>query len=137
MFSTGVAKPDISTAGTPMANAPRMACCCVMLTAEIIRPMPTTEAMNSTRLASRSANEPVNGMPNRKTPALIMNRPSPVPIASAGSDLEMMISGVEVGDTSNWSKVPSSRSRAIDNEVIKSELNSARMPVRPGTMNQR
>ena len=108
-----------------------------MLTAEIIRPMPTTEAMNSTRLASRSANEPVNGMPNRKTPALIMNRPSPVPIASAGSDLEMMISGVEVGDTSNWSKVPSSRSRAIDNEVIKSELNSARMPVSPGTMNQR
>jgi hypothetical protein len=60
-----------------------------------------------------------------------------VPIASAGSDLEMMISGVEVGDTSNWSKVPSSRSRAIDNEVMSSELNSARMPVRPGTMNQR
>src|SRR5690606_11672526 len=75
MFSTGVAKPDISTAGTPMANAPRMACCCVMLTAEIIRPMPTTDRMNSTRLASRSANEPVNGMPNRNTPALIMNRP--------------------------------------------------------------
>ena len=27
MFSTGVAKPDIRTAGTPMAKAPRMACC--------------------------------------------------------------------------------------------------------------
>src|SRR3546814_890350 len=64
MFSTGVAKPDISTAGTPMAKAPRIACCWVLLTAETISPMPTTERMNSTRPSNSSRNEPVNGMPN-------------------------------------------------------------------------
>src|SRR3546814_5266584 len=60
-----------------------------------------------------------------------------VPMTSAGKDLDRMISGVEVGETSNWSKVPSSRSRAIDSEVMSSALKNARMPERPGTMNQR
>src|SRR3546814_9598073 len=60
-----------------------------------------------------------------------------VPMTSAGKDLDRMISGGEVGETSNWSKVPSSRSRAIDSEVMSSALKNARMPERPGTMNQR
>src|SRR3546814_11022931 len=49
MFSTGVANPDIRTDGTPMAKAPRLACCWVALIAEIIRPMPTHDRMNRTR----------------------------------------------------------------------------------------
>src|SRR3546814_917369 len=137
MFSTGVAKPDISTAGTPMAKAPRIACCWVLLTAETISPMPTTERMNSTRPSNSSRNEPVNGMPNTNAPAAIITSPSTVPIASAGRDLDTMISNVEVGDTINWSKVPSSRSRAIDSDVSISALKNARMPTRPGTMNHR
>ncbi len=91
MFSTGVAKPDISSAGTPTAKAPRMACCWVVLTAEIIKPMPTTDRMNSSR-----PNESV-----RSTPALIMSNPSRLPIARAGSDFEIMISVVELEDTSS------------------------------------
>src|SRR3546814_10482597 len=67
MFSTGVAKPDIRTDGTPMAKAPRMACCWVALIAEIIRPMPTTDRMNRMRLTSSSPNEPLNGIWNGRS----------------------------------------------------------------------
>ena len=137
MFSTGVAKPDISTEGTATANVPRMACCCEDDTEEIIRPMPTIDRMNRTRQPNSSGNEPRNGMPNRKIPAQIMTVPSTVPMISAGTVLEMMISRVVVGDTSNWSKVPSSRSRAIDSAVTSRAMNVDRMPDRPGTMNQR
>src|SRR3546814_9952378 len=86
--------------------------------------MPTTERMNSTRPSNSSRNEPVNVMPNTNAPAAIITSPSTVPIASAGRDLDTMISNVEVGDTSNWSKVPSSRSRAIDSDVSISALRS-------------
>lgn len=85
----------------------------------------------------KQRNEPLNGIWNGPAAAAIIRSPSMVPMTSAGSDLDTMISGVEVGDTSNWSNVPSSRSRAIDSEVINSALKKANMPERPGTMNQR
>src|SRR3546814_6396315 len=95
------AKADIRTDGTTMAKAPRMAFCWVALIGEIIRPMPTTDRMNRMRLTSSSPNEPLNGIWNGPAAAAIINSPSMVPMTSAGRDLDMMISGVEVGDTSN------------------------------------
>src|SRR3546814_20076619 len=99
--------------------------------------MPTTDRMNRTRLTNSSANDPLNGIRNGPAAAAIIRSPSMVPMTSAGKDLDRMISGVEVGETSNWSKVPSSHSRAIDSEVMSSALKNARMPERPGTLNQR
>src|SRR3546814_8082877 len=93
--------------------------------------MPTTDRMNRTRLTNSSANDPLNGIRNGPAAAAIIRSPSMVPMTSAGKDLDRMISGVEVGETSNWSKVPSSRSRAIDSEVMSSALKNARMPERP------
>ena len=51
--------------------------------------------------------------------------------------LATMISRVVVGDTSSWSNVPSSRSRAIDSAVIISALKKTRIPDSAGTTNQR
>src|SRR3546814_12785688 len=98
MFSTGVAKPDIRTDGTPMAKAPRMACCWVALIAEIIRPMPTTDRMNRMRLTSSSPNETLYGICNGTAAAAIINSPSMVPMNGAGREVEMRIVGGEVGD---------------------------------------
>src|SRR3546814_7166071 len=81
--------------------------------------------MNSTRPSNSSRNEPVNGIPNTNAPAAIITSTSTVPTASAGRDLDTMISNVEVGDTSNWSKVPRSRSRALDRDVSISALKNA------------
>ena len=63
--------------------------------------MLTTERMNSTRLIKSSQNEPLKGIWNSTTAAAIIIKPSIVPMASAGSDLEIMISGVEVGETNS------------------------------------
>ena len=53
IFSTGVAKPERSINGTIMEKVPRIACCWVLQMEEIIRPIPTTEMMNITRLIVR------------------------------------------------------------------------------------
>ena len=47
-----------------------------------------------------------------------------------------MISDGRIGVTSNWSKVPSSRSRATDSAVSISTCSSVMVPIRPGIMFQ-
>ncbi len=49
--------------------------------------------------------------------------------------LPSRISCTRSGDTSSWSKVPSSRSRAIDRPVTISPISTAITAIRFGTMN--
>jgi len=79
-----------------------------MLMAEITRLIPTADRMNN-RSPISSPNEPVNGIRKNQTAMAIIKKVSSVLMASAGNDLDRTISSVEAGDTSSWSKVPSSR----------------------------
>ncbi len=57
------------------------------------------------------------------------------PIIIGGISLPIRISWMRSGETISWSKVPSSRSRAIDSAVTIRPISSAMLAIRFGTMN--
>ena len=64
-----------------------------------------------------------------------MTEPSTEQITRAGAILATMISSGVQGETRSWSKVPSSRSRAMDSPVVIRVENITRMPPMLGTTN--
>ncbi len=58
------------------------------------------------------------------------------PTTVEGNALPSMISAGRIGVTSNWSKVPSSRSRATDSAVRIITCKSVMVPIKPGIMFQ-
>ena len=105
--------------------------------AEIIRPMPTADSRNSTTPRYRAPILPRRGMSNHSTAMTMIRLASIRPITIPGIDLPIRIWVGCSGVTSNWSKVPASRSRAIDSAVTTRVTTSSNRPTMPGTMNQR
>ena len=76
----------------------------------------------------------MNGTPSTSTPTARMIVPSPMPMSTAGTVLPIRISIGCNGDTNNCSKVPSSRSRAIDSAVTINPISAVSTATIAGTV---
>lgn len=93
--------------------------------------------MKSRRDKDNSQIEPWKGMRNQNIAMSTTKMACIVPVMTEAAPLPRRISLGVYGATRSWSKVPSSRSRAIDKEPDRTELMSIRTAIRPGTMNHR
>ena len=58
MFSMGAAYPERSVAGNNVVMMPKVACCWVTATEEILNPMPIIAMINTVRLKYKNGTEP-------------------------------------------------------------------------------
>ena len=76
-------------------------------------------------------------MPNQKRATSSTSEDCTSPTSTGGSALPTMISSGDIGVTSNWSKVPCSRSRATDSAVKSSVCTMLSAAIMPGSRFQR
>ena len=137
IFSTGVAKPDIRIYGTISTKAPNIPCCCVDEIEDIKSPIPTIENKKEINPIYKIITEPVNGTAKNviATRNIIL---ASTKVIKSGVNVFPSIKIVdERGDTKSCSKVPSSLSLAIDNEVSKSATNIDKLPIKFGSIHQK
>ncbi len=123
-------------AGTRKRKAPRIACCCVVESAE----MKQAKTGNGSKIEERTAVEQ-----ERQNLATARRRSK-----IAAQDIDRHVKEADhhrrneladqdfvgaQGDTTSWSNVPSSRSRAMESAVTMRPMSSAMLAIRFGTMN--
>ena len=100
-------------------------------------PMAAAVTMKSSRAAESSQVEPWKGMRNQNMATSTTKTACMIPVTTEAVPLPSRISPGVYGATRSWSKVPSSRSRAMESAPERMELMSTSTAMRPGTMNQR
>ena len=134
MLSTGLKKPDVTIRNTMLPNNPRNACCCVLQVADMVKPIPAMAKTNTSMLSSSINRQPLNGMPKANIAKIITIAPANIPPNTAGNIFPKIISRVLTGDTTSWSKVPNSRSLAIESALMLKAGIKARVATSAGTM---
>lgn len=104
---------------------------------EMHSPMAAAVMMKSRMAAASSQMEPWKGMRNQNMATSTTKTACMEPVMTVAMPLPSRISPGLYGATRSWSKVPSSRSRAMESAPERMELIRARTAMRPGTMNQR
>ena len=137
IFLIGVAKPERMMEGTIKIKAPSKPCCWVTANEEIINPTPTPDNRNKTMPVYSVKRLPSNGTLNQNTAASMITLASARPIRKPGSVFPIRISTGRSGVTNSWSKVPCSRSRAIESAVTSMVTSRVRIPTMAGKKNQR
>ena len=115
--SIGEIKPDRSTAGIINVITLKIACCCVLQIAEIKSPTPTIARSEIKIDTINRINEPANGIWKNTIIIPVIIIVKVIAIIKGGIDFPKRISKDESGLTISWSKVPSSRSLAIESAV--------------------
>ena len=93
--------------------------------------------MKSRSAAESSQTDPWKGMRNQNMATSTTKTACMIPVMTEAIPLPSRISPGVYGATRSWSKVPSSRSRAMESAPERMELISTSTAMRPGTMNQR
>ena len=137
MLFTGVMNPESRMHGTPTVKHPKKACCCVEANEDTISPMLLTESENSSMVTYSTATDPTNG--TLRNPIMEKKKMVPCtrPTTQPGISFPQAISTGLAGETSIWSNVPSSRSRATVRPVMIIPIKKLIVPIRFGRMNQR
>ena len=137
MVLMGNPKPEKVMAGMMKKNDVTIACCCVAEMVEISKPTPSMHKINRTAPSASTETWPRKGTWNHSDPTTEISATSKMPIRKNGSVLPRMNSAGRMGVTIICSSVPISRSRTTAKAVSVITRTSVRLPMIPGTKNQR
>ena len=115
--SIGETKPDSKTAGVWKTKTPKIACCWVYDKEEINKPTPIIENIEINVDRAYKKIDPEKGILKNSETIKVIIIVEKNATKSGGIVFEINISSRFKGLTRSWLKVPSSRSRAIDNAL--------------------